>query len=400
MNGIARWTDAFREERSHLAVLTGLRGWAALWVFIYHLWGKAGHPVFAVSMAGFTLDLTPLVSMGLSGVSIFFVLSGFLLSIPFAEWQAGRRDRPDLGHYLFRRVMRVFPAYYVQLAILLLLAVLIPGQGGIGNVADLVRHLFMLFMPPPLGTTPINLVWWTLPIEFSFYLALPLLAFLLSPRRWAWLLVGSLTAMWLWRHFLVVWLGDAPVSQRVYAAYQLPGTFDMFGLGMLAALAYVHRARLPGWLVPKPGSNGLLLLGIGLVLAAVFWLPPLRSQYWADNPIFYLWTPALSLGFAAIVYAGATGSRLAAWLFGNRFMVYAGLVSYSYYLWHLRVLDWIAASAWYQSLAIHRFLWLVAASVPAVFLVASLSYVLIELPCMRLRKNWSLLNFAKSSNGR
>lgn len=390
----------FKEERTHLAVLTGIRGWAVLWVFVYHLWGASGHPGFGVSLEGHVLDLTPLASMGLSGVTIFFVLSGFLLAIPYAEWQAGQRKRPDIGHYLFRRVMRVFPAYYVQLALLLVLAVLIPGQGGIGNFPDLFRHLFMLFMPPPLGMTPINLVWWTLPIEFLFYLALPLLAFVLSPRRWWWLLGGSLLAMALWRHFLIIWLEGGPIAQRVYAAYQLPGVFDMFGIGMLAALIYVHRDRLPGWLVPHGAQDRLLLLGLTLVFSAIFWLPPLRSQYWADFPIFYLWTPALSLGVAAIVYGAATGSRLAGLLFGNAFMIYAGLVSYSYYLWHLRILDWIAGSVWYQSVPGHKFFWLLSASVPTVFVVASLSYALIELPAMRFRKVWSLLSFVNGSNGR
>ena len=60
--------------------------------------------------AGVPLDFTPLVSMGLAGVTIFFVLSGFLLAIPFAEWQSGLRQRPALDRYFLRRVMRVFPA--------------------------------------------------------------------------------------------------------------------------------------------------------------------------------------------------------------------------------------------------------------------------------------------------
>ena len=188
---IKQGVTCFQEDANHLRVLTGVRGWAALWVFMYHAWVYAKYPPLVVELFGLPVDLTPLFSMGGVGVTIFFVLSGFLLATPFAQWQAGQRERPRLGRYLFRRVMRVFPAYYVQLAILLLIAVWVPGQPGIDDWGALFRHLLMLFTPPPLGTLPINNVWWTLPIEFSFYLVLPLLALLLRPGRWWLLLAGS-----------------------------------------------------------------------------------------------------------------------------------------------------------------------------------------------------------------
>ena len=256
MRILARWmrfkfVEPFLSDSSHLDVLTGIRGWAALWVFLYHVWSLSGYPDFTVVLAGVPLDFTPLVSMGLAGVTIFFVLSGFLLAIPFAEWQSGLRQRPALDRYFLRRVMRVFPAYYAQLAILLLIAAWVPGQTGIDDWGSLFRHLLMLFTPPPLGTVPINGVWWTLPIEFSFYLVLPLLALLLRPGRWWLLLAGSLVVMYLWRHGVALRMTDAPIPQRVVAAYQLPGSMDAFGLGMMAAFLYVNRLRLPDWVLPR-----------------------------------------------------------------------------------------------------------------------------------------------------
>jgi peptidoglycan/LPS O-acetylase OafA/YrhL len=376
--------DALTEPHSHLRVLTGIRGWAALWVFLYHVWGLARHPSFEVELAGMTLDFTPLAGMGGVGVTIFFVLSGFLLATPFAEWQAGIRPRPLLGRFVLRRVVRVFPAYYAQLAILLLIAAQVPGQPGISDAGVFVRHLFMLFNPPPLGTSPINGVWWTLPIEFSFYLALPFLAGLLKPGRWWLLLAGSLAAMYLWRHGVVVGMADASVGERVVASYQLPGSMDSFGIGMLAAMLQAHCRGIRAWIVPWTTPGRLGLLGLLLILAAIYWLPGRRAEYWSDHLVFYTWTPALALGIGAVILAAVNGSRLMQWLFGNRFMVYAGLVSYSYYLWHFPIMDWIAATDWFQSLAAGRFLWLLLVATPAVFLVATLSYLLVERPGMRL----------------
>lgn len=382
----ATFVVPLQSDGRHLDVLTGIRGWAALWVFLYHVWALSGHPDFSVAVAGVRLDFTPLVSIGGAGVTIFFVLSGFLLAIPFAQWQAGQRPRPSLDRYLLRRVMRVFPAYYFQLALLLLIALWVPGQTGIESWETLWRHLLMLFVPPPLGAVPINGVWWTLPIEFSFYLALPFMALLLRPGRWWLLLAVSLAAMYLWRRGVLAHIGDASIPERVVATYQLPGSMDAFGFGMLAAVLHVNRRGLPGWLLPREHHGRLGALGLLLVLAAIYWLPEKRHEYWADYPIFYLWTPALVLGVATVIFAGVGGGRLIPRLFANRFMVYAGLVSYSYYLWHFPVLSWIVALEWFQAIERARFAWLLLVSAPLVFLISTLSYVLVEVPGMRFRR--------------
>ena len=58
------------------------------------------------------------IGFGFAGVDVFFVLSGFLLALPFARHALGAGPRPRLGRYFRRRLLRVFPAYYAQLAIL------------------------------------------------------------------------------------------------------------------------------------------------------------------------------------------------------------------------------------------------------------------------------------------
>lgn len=378
--------QALRDDSTHLRVLTGLRGWAAIWVFMYHAWAYAKHPPLVITLFGIPVDLTPIFSMGGVGVTIFFVLSGFLLSLPFAEWQAGLRGRPGIGNYLSRRVLRVFPAYYMQLVLLILIASWSSGQLVIHDLATAFRYLFMLFMPPPIGMVPaINGVWWTLPIEFTFYLVLPFLAFMLRPKRALLLLLGCLVVMYLWRHGVVVRLADAPLQMRVQAAYQLPGSMDAFGIGMLAAVLHVNRIHLPTWLLPPEKKNALGLLGIALVFVAIYWLPGKRAEYWSDHLIFYAWTPLLSLGIAAVLLAGVGGSQVLQRVFGNRPMVFLGLISYSLYLWHLPVLDWLVASAWYPALAGSHLAWILAISLPLVLLISMLSYLYVERPFMQRR---------------
>ncbi len=375
-----------RGDVGHLHVLTGIRGWAALWVFMYHAWSFAKHPDLSVDLFGLYIDLTPIFSMGIAGVTIFFVLSGFLLATPFAQWQAGQRQRPRLGRYYYKRVMRVVPAYYFQLLMLVLLAYWVSGQLLIQDLGTLARHLLMLFMPPPVGVEPyINGVWWTLPIEFGFYLILPFLAFMFRLRLAVFLLLGCLIAMYLWRHGVVMRLVDAPLPIKVQAAYQLPGSMDAFGFGMVAAILHANRTSLPAWLLPDAKKGILGVLGITLVLVAIYWLPGRRADYWSDNFIFYAWTPALSLGISAVLLAGASGNRLMLGLFGNRYLVFVGLVSYSLYLWHLPVLVWLSTTSMLPGLAGAGLHWILIYALGVSMLVATISYLCIERPFMRMR---------------
>lgn len=90
----------------YFPALTGLRGIAACWVMLYHLWQLAG----AHSVAPLGVDITPVFSCGYMGVDLFFVLSGFLLGLPFLAWANGRRAFPDLAQFWKRRCLRV-PAW-------------------------------------------------------------------------------------------------------------------------------------------------------------------------------------------------------------------------------------------------------------------------------------------------
>lgn len=144
---------------------------------LYHAWAFAGPKLMTINVVGITFDMTPAFSTGWAGVHIFFVLSGFLLSLPFVRWRYGMRDKLNIRGFLARRIARVFPAYYIQLLLILIIGWFVQDRFLI-NIADIPQYLLMLFVPPPLGigTTDLNGVWWTLPIELSFYFALPLLS--------------------------------------------------------------------------------------------------------------------------------------------------------------------------------------------------------------------------------
>ena len=95
-------------------------------------------------LSGINIDLTPLFSTGFVGVDLFFVLSAYLLGARYFRWIEGRAARPDVRQYFLRRVRRIYPAYLVQLLILLLIAAL-TSLYVMPDAKSLVAHLFFYF---------------------------------------------------------------------------------------------------------------------------------------------------------------------------------------------------------------------------------------------------------------
>jgi len=361
-----------------IPALTGLRGFAAAWVLMYHAWVFAEPKLITFELVGINFDITPLFSGGWAGVQIFFVLSGFLLSLPFVRWQEGMRDRPAIKMFLIRRIARVFPAYYLQLFLMLVMGWLIQRSLPI-SLSDIPQYLLMLFVPPPvgIGSPVLNGVWWTLPIELSFYFALPVLSVLLAwQRRWL-LLGGALLVMIFWRWLVV----DVIHGEPTYLwATQLPGAIDSFALGMFGAMLHTklyeqetvdidQYKRLLKWLLP------IALIGYVLMFK---WMHLDYLSYWKSSPLFYLWTPLCSLAVLVVILAGAARVAIIDMVFGNRAIQLVGVISYGVYLWHYPVQKWLLNNSWIGTMEGYKFPWLFLISVVLTFSLATLSWLLVE----------------------
>ncbi|GAA6153907.1 acyltransferase family protein [Pseudoteredinibacter isoporae] len=358
--------------------LTGLRGVAAMMVLLFHVWGEAIPRALIIDVGWFDIRCHVLFSLGWSGVQVLFVLSAFLLSLPFIRAQAGMSvSEPRLRSYFSHRIARVFPAYYVQLALLLGLGVLLSSQLPIQET-ELLKYLLMLFAPQPLGVgnPALNLVWWTLPIELSFYFVLPLLAFML---RWRWRYVlGAffLGVMLLWRYAVVGLIQPDEVSLW---ALQLPGSLDSFGMGVLAALMHVHCVEQGyGKALYLKVLSLALLLALPAYVALFAWMDSQYQQYWSASLIFFTWTPLFSAITAVVVLACAARLNGTATLFANRAVFYLGVTSYGLYLWHYPVMKWLNDYSFIASLEGYRFPWLAMATFVVSLFLAALSWHCLE----------------------
>lgn len=316
--------------------LTGVRGLAAFGVFVFHAWLLAGSPALAPGVPWLDASLAWLARMGWSGVDVFFTLSAFLLGLPFARAAIARAPAPDTRAYLGRRALRILPAYWVQCAVLFPLAAVgitvLPGGVWPGWTAALAHAVLWIDAWPQVR--PLLSSWWTLPVEFGFYLLLPWLAHAFGARRWAWLLL-ALPVAWLWR---ATWLWFPPMGVSTMGWIDhLPGRIDQFAVGLLAAYAWAcHEAS--GRRVDARLANAVLALA-----AATFFVAPALllldgrtepNQLVSLHPVVLAWHTLASGVVAAGLLACAARAPWSRWLAATP-LAWLGTISYSFYLWHL-----------------------------------------------------------------
>ncbi|HMC94384.1 MAG TPA: acyltransferase [Polyangia bacterium] len=215
---------------AYVPEIDGLRFLFVAMVVAYHLnpavarnWALNAAP----SMPG---TMTRILDTGLWGVRLFFVLSGYILSLPFASSARGLRAPPNIRRYFWRRVTRLEPPYIAALT-LSALGLLVLGQGSVGSMAKDFAVGLIYGHGVILGQlNPLDCVTWSLEVEVQFYCAMPVLALAFKIRgtafRRIFLAVAPLLTCVLTRAFL-------PRSPRW--AFTLPNYLHFFLVGMLLA---------------------------------------------------------------------------------------------------------------------------------------------------------------------
>ena len=271
-------------SESRLTTVDCLRGLAASAVVWFHMTaggGNAQAPAW-VPMSG---------SQGWLGVEVFFVISGFV--IPFALHRA-HYQLIGFGRFLLRRIIRLDPPYFASIALTMALgyaSTAVPGFRGQppGYSLPLVLS-HIAYLNSFLGFRPINVVYWSLSIEFQYYLLIGLLFPLIASRHRA------------ARIATFVALGAAAL-----AVPSLLLVFHWFFLFALGILAFYLRARL----------LTVAEYAVGVGLAA--------------------WGTYATLGEITAVLGVATTLLIAFVTFRSGLLLFLGDISYSLYLIHVPI---------------------------------------------------------------
>ena len=267
----------------------------------------------------------PLAS-GWQGVPLFFVLSAFLLT---SQWQGRSLDRGAVLSFWRRRFLRIYPAFWLQLGLLLLLSAFVAGLLPDYGARDLLLNAVLWVNLPPTMTQPLNGVWWTLPVELMFYLALP--GLVAGQRRvgWAWVALACLAVTVGWRLAMMQAYAGQPLAPHLHVLDALPGSLATFAAGF--AVAHWQQR-------PSAGQRRLLMVLLLLIyLALQYWLWTNDAVYLRGHWMLAVWLPLLAAVLAAGVYLAVQSPAAQRWL-GGRVMVWLGEVSFGVYLWHYPVL--------------------------------------------------------------
>ncbi len=331
-------------------------------------------------VAGTDVDLTPIFSSGWVGVDIFFTLSAFLLALPFAHANARGLPSQPMPDYLWRRCLRILPAYYVQLLIVLLAAAALTGSLPL-TATQLLAHLVLWLNIGPQPVAPLVGVWWTLPIEFGFYLLLPLLAPMLTPKRVIWLLLVGIAATLVYRHAMFAYVAERSVGEKILLLEQLPGRLDQFILGAVTAVLIANHADL-GRNLSRRACVLLVIFGMALLMGILVLAHLNFETYWEGHPLVFVFHLLASIAVVALIVAGCSDHAKDLRVLRSRPLVFLGTVSYSLYLWHQLILMWLARQLWIDSWTPYTLPALLLIGGTTACVLAWVSWRLIEKPAL------------------
>jgi peptidoglycan/LPS O-acetylase OafA/YrhL len=314
--------------REHLRPLTGLRFFAAALIVIHHTRWYFGYGNTLAGLVG--LDI---------GVSIFYILSGFILAYSYRDISTGS----EAAGFLVARIARIWPLHF---ATWLMVFVFLPypwGPAGT-DVSAAVLNLLLLqsWVPFPNYFFSFNAVAWSLSVEMFFYCLFPLLIHRWN-RSWWWkIALSAFAAFGLIRYASLSGLpNESPaeilsIEALVYIS-PLARLFE-FVIGIGACSVWL-RARPFLSTLSRSQSSALELFAVSIGLAAMHWSEPIAWGLAADHvvsPVAARWLSeggiAPVLAFAICILAGGRG--VICGLFSLGIVVLLGEISFSIYMTH------------------------------------------------------------------
>lgn len=370
--------------------LDGLRTLAAAMVFVYHAWGYAGFPSLTLNWGGWQFDFKHFVEFGAEGVTLFFVLSGFLLSLPF--WQsANQHVLPNLRTYFLRRFFRIYPTYVVAVIVYVLFKDTL--HTWVIRSIHMISHLMLIhnFAEATVFNPAPHL--WSVATECQLYAVLPILfwmtggAFKKLPQlRPMFIFVLSGVLGFVYVAFIgriLTWMPDLDprlvrLDGVVMSTSVWVGLAD-FGAGVTAGYVYSLLRSIGG---SRKIWSRIAMLSFGALVFLA--LDADMNVGWGMAQ----W-PGLSFLFAVLVLSVALGNEKKMGL--TRCLEFApvrwlGSISYSFYLFHDFVL-WLAfyvlADLWSGWLK-NPFLWISLIAYGGTALVSWATYHWIEKTFIRI----------------
>jgi peptidoglycan/LPS O-acetylase OafA/YrhL len=340
------------DSKFRLDSIDALRGIAALMVAGYHIWGHYGvYPFPSTGVVPWTHNadlfsyLVSPLRWGYLGVSLFLVLSGFCIHLPFA------RKRASTGSYDFntkkfflRRLWRLYPAYGVSVIATFVLLSLTARRTNLladpaPTLGDLISHLTLTHGYFDRYFYGINMVYWSLALEFQLYLAYPIFLYLFRKVGISRSLLVLIVISIVWRYVMLTVFGYQLISVSWTGPYAPMGFLFarmpewLFGAWLAEWFASGAHIKASRWTM----SGAAVISLFGAIVSSLY------VSLWSLTDILF------GLGFAFVIAAAIIPRRSEKPVTRTyRWLVWSGTISYSIYLFHLQ-LSWFG-NAWIREI--------------------------------------------------
>lgn len=369
MNLLSRLSRITSKGREFIPQIDGLRFLAITSVIGFHVWAIGTFHLGRVGDRSTTVGL--FLSNGNAGVELFFVISGFILALPFAKQYLANGKKISLREYFIRRVTRIEPPYVIQLALVFLWTALVLRHSPVHQLKYGSEGWFHYTAPHMLASLfyvngliykvhpyP-NIVLWSLEVEVQFYLLAPLLAGLFAIRNAGFrrLLMFLIVLVW---PIVIERSGLMSLGDRM----GLLGALQFFLTGFLLVEFY-----LSGWLTAGKKNFVWDILFFASVPAVVYY-------------------PACETWIFLTVCLAAFRGHIASWLMSNPWLTTVGGMCYTIYMYHWLLIAVLIRGTVHLQTGI---LWLdllvqFAVIAPMIFLICAVPFMFLERPFMR--RDW------------
>jgi peptidoglycan/LPS O-acetylase OafA/YrhL len=383
----------------------GIRAIACLMVVVAHMGVRLCKDVQPDSIKNISL----LFGTFASGVCVFFVLSGFLLSYPFWEAYLNNKPFPDFKIFTLRRAARIFPGFYVSLIVCFFLGFYFrPGAENV--VPRLISGLTFTSALSWKTLFPVefNGPLWSVGFEVLCYFLMPLFMYglfvfkhnhtLKSGLLW-W--VGVLAFTLFINHLMLVYgqtdsyrkgwdYGMVGAGKIWWPHYNPVGFFAQYTIGVISAGLAIHVSKVSKFFI----RFDLLAIITTLLLAVLLWYMRNKSCYglsFQEQPFYYPLFP-IGIGLLLISLPNSTFMKD---FFDNVFFKLTAKLSFGLYIWHYVMLDTIRVvlNPAYKSGLMNDFsIWILLSVLGFIlsYLIAAASWKWIEKPSLDIARKKEL----------
>lgn len=346
--------------------LDGLRGLAVLIVFLSHTSNIGWHLIPGVDFSG----------TGKSGVYLFFLLSAFLLSRNIAQQGRGFWSVGPLLNYAVRRVLRIYPLYVLYI----LLGVV--SFYGAQSLPNFEPHLNLGEALAHAGLQAGKSVAWSIPVEFKYYFVLPFASLL-------YICAHKLSALFgfaiLGVSLVLSWFA-LPPSETIPNDIRTLAYLSIFLIGSYGGIL---SAQTSAW---QPSTPARIIIGAAVCLAIAAFLyatPSVHARIYQSplSPgLSHTWFIYFAVLWSAVLAGCLASLKPVSTLFESFPLRLLGRISFSFYLWHLTLIQLVGHTLPNAASPIKASMALVLS-----VLVSLVTYGLIERPASQ----WRIRSFDK-----